>query len=889
MPDAEPRLAAALADRYRLEREIGAGGMATVYLAHDLKHDRKVAVKVLRAELSAVIGADRFLAEIKTTAALQHPHILPLFDSGQAAGFLFYVMPLIEGESLRDRLKREHQLPVEDAVRLAKEIGSALDYAHRHGVIHRDIKPENVLLHDGAALVADFGIALAVSQAGGARMTETGLSLGTPGYMSPEQATGERGLDARSDVYSVGCLLYEMLAGEPPHTGPTIQAVIAAVVTKEPERLALRRRSVPANVEAAVHKALAKLPADRFPSADAFVRALSEPATSASLAAMSGFVPTAPAPASKRQMLLMGAGTLLLAGIAAWGWLRPKPKPFPNRYAMYLRTLETLSGSVLGGRLAITKDGRKIAYVGRGEGNTRIWIKEAGQINPTPLAGTEGGLSPFFSPDGSHLGFVKDGRTVRVIPLDGGSALTLVDSANATAAYWGGDGYVYFEVDSGISRIKSTGGPREPVFEFHSGNHVIGSEWPVVLPGNHGMLFRERRDGQAPADYEIMLQPLPKGQARALVHGVYATYSPTGHLVVVTFDGKLLAVPFDLGKMEVSGSPSALYDGLESNPFASAIGLSDAGTLIYQTASQSSARELVWVTRDGGVTQVDPAWKTDGTIINFSLSPNEHSIAVELQRGTKTDIWVKQLPGGPFSRITFGDTAFTRPTWAHDGSQIIYLSDRGDGGGLPNIRRADGVGAATRLLPGRTAFGQAFESGDGSWLVLRRVVTDPGNGDIYAVHHGDTTLVPLVTSQAAEMVPSLSPDGKWLAYASDESGTAEVYVRPFPNATAARWQVSTAGGTAPRWAHSGKELFFRSGKGELISVPVSTTPTFNVGQPKVLFSLSPFLMNPGVQTYSVSNDDKRFLMMRETVAGESGLMTVTENWFEELRNRTTPK
>jgi len=291
--DELPRhLADALADRYRFEREIGAGGMATVYLAHDLRHDRSVAVKVLRPELAAVIGAERFLAEIKTTAALQHPHILPLFDSGQADGFLFYVMPLIEGESLRDRLNREHQLSVEDSVRLAKEIGSALDYAHRHGVIHRDIKPENILLHDGAALVADFGIALAVSQAGGNRMTETGLSLGTPGYMSPEQATGERTLDARADVYSLGCLLYEMLAGEPPHTGPTVQAVIAAVVTKEPERLSARRRSVPANVDYAVHKALAKLPADRFASAEAFVRALSEPVTGAMTSApTAGYAP----------------------------------------------------------------------------------------------------------------------------------------------------------------------------------------------------------------------------------------------------------------------------------------------------------------------------------------------------------------------------------------------------------------------------------------------------------------------------------------------------------------------------------------------------------------------------------------------------------------------
>ncbi len=225
------RLGAALADRYRIERELGAGGMATVYLAQDLRHDRQVALKVLKPELAAVIGAERFLNEIKVTANLQHPHILPLYDSGEADGLLFYVMPLIEGESLHDRLIRERQLPVEDAVAITSAVAGALDYAHRHDVIHRDIKPENILLHDGQPLVADFGIALAVSEAGGSRLTETGLSLGTPFYMSPEQATGERVIDKRSDVYSLGCVAYEMLAGEPPHTGPTSQAVIAKILT----------------------------------------------------------------------------------------------------------------------------------------------------------------------------------------------------------------------------------------------------------------------------------------------------------------------------------------------------------------------------------------------------------------------------------------------------------------------------------------------------------------------------------------------------------------------------------------------------------------------------------------------------------------------------------
>ncbi len=272
------RLGAALADRYGIKRELGQGGMATVFLAHDLRHDRPVALKVLRAELAAVIGAERFLAEIKTTANLQHPHILPLFDSGSADSFLYYVMPYVEGESLRDRLSREKQVPVAEAVRIATEVAGALDYAHRHGVVHRDIKPENILLHGGHALVADFGIALAVSTAGGGtRMTETGMSLGTPHYMSPEQAMGEREITPKADIYALGCVLYEMLLGEPPFTGPTAQAVVAEVLTQKPKSIVARRERVPGHVEDAVFTALEKLPADRFATAAAFAEALARP------------------------------------------------------------------------------------------------------------------------------------------------------------------------------------------------------------------------------------------------------------------------------------------------------------------------------------------------------------------------------------------------------------------------------------------------------------------------------------------------------------------------------------------------------------------------------------------------------------------------------------
>jgi serine/threonine-protein kinase len=327
--DTARQLDEALAGRYRIERELGAGGMATVYLAHDLKHDRKVAIKVLRPELAAVIGAERFLAEIKTTSNLQHPHILPLFDSGIApveghgiATCLYYVMPFVEGESLRDRLTREKQLPIPDAVRIASEVAAALDYAHRRGVIHRDIKPENILLHEGSALVADFGIALALSGAGSTRMTETGMSLGTPHYMSPEQAMGEREITGRSDVYALGCVTYEMLIGEPPFTGPTAQAIIARVMTAEPARLTAQRKSIAPPIEAAVLTALARVPADRFGTAAEYAAALRGESPGSTTAI--GPAGLAPVRGTRRRLLagLAAAAALLLVALGMVWMLR---------------------------------------------------------------------------------------------------------------------------------------------------------------------------------------------------------------------------------------------------------------------------------------------------------------------------------------------------------------------------------------------------------------------------------------------------------------------------------------------------------------------------------------------------------------------------------------
>jgi serine/threonine protein kinase len=417
--DPRDQLQADLADRYVLERELGRGGMAMVYLAHDLKHDRDVALKILRPDLAAVLGRERFLAEIRLTAKLDHPHILTLIDSGESNGLLWYVVPFIRGESLRQKLQREKQLGLDEALTITKQIAGALEYAHQHGVIHRDLKPENILIHEGEAMLADFGIALAVKEAGGNRLTETGLSLGTPQYMSPEQATGDRMLDARSDVYSLGAVLYEMLAGEPPHTGATVQAVIAKLMTERPTRLKTVRDTVPEGVDAAVAKALAKVPADRFSSAAAFVTALARPE-----------LRTRPLPISRTRSrgALWGAAVALTAlGVTGIAYLR---RPNSRSVAPYHRVQLTTSG--VAHTPVLSPDGSQVAYAAREcpEGGACVWsivVRETATGVERPLIGDL--VQPSlrrWSPNGLWLLYetVSPGGTY-TIPRIGGSATRL--------------------------------------------------------------------------------------------------------------------------------------------------------------------------------------------------------------------------------------------------------------------------------------------------------------------------------------------------------------------------------------------------------------------------------------------------------------------------------
>ena len=880
-----------LADRYRIERELGAGGMATVYLAHDVRHDRKVALKVLRPELAAILGADRFLQEIKTTANLQHPHILPLHDSGEVDGVVFYVMPFVEGESLRDRLHREHQLPVEDALRITTEVASALDYAHRHGVVHRDIKPENILLHDGQALVADFGIALAVSRSEGAtRMTETGMSLGTPHYMSPEQAMGEREITPRSDVYALGCVLYEMLTGEPPFTGSTAQAIVARVLTEEPRPITAQRRTVPPHVEAAVITALEKLPADRFPSAADFAAAIagktvSRPGTGVRSA-------TIRSPLSLRVAV---ATAVAAAGFAVWGWLRPRPEPSLVRYTLGLRADQALQQGLLGVNIAISPDGQRFVYLGPGERNGRLWLKERDRLDPIPLAGTEGAINPTFSPDGRHIAFsAGTAYTLKVIATDGGPPLTLVSEPGALTGAagglaWSDDGWIYFDVGSmGYSRVRPNGGKPEPVMALDSTLGEIGLAWPQVLPGGKQLLIRSRR-GLNPDDFQLLTFDLSTHRRHVIGAGLIARYLAPGFLVYVRADGTLMGARFQPGDTALRSPAVPLAQGIGVKVFGSVdLALSSDGTLLYVPGSASGAvGEGVWVSRDGDVSALQPPLAI-GSSANrgLALSPDGTRLAVDNTGDRSVDIWVKQLPGGPFSRLTFDGTVNIRPSWTADGRSLLFISNR-DSAFAVWQQRADGSRPAELVLRTGYPVTEAQISRDGGWLVYR--VTGTASRDIYGVHLGagqDTTPVRLLTSRFNEQGLALSPDGRWLAYVSDESGVSEVYVRPFPRTDLGRWQVSTGGGTAPRWSHSGRELFYLSGIGDMMVAAVTSTPTFSPAAPRRLFTLGSAIWPSNVVPYyDLSPDDRRFIMVRVGSVGQSagaGAIVVVENWRQEL-------
>jgi serine/threonine-protein kinase len=881
MTDTMERLSASLAQRYRVERELGAGGMATVYLARDIRHDRDVAIKVLHPDLGAALGGERFLAEIKTTAKLQHPHILPLLDSGEADGLLYYVMPYVAGETLRARLERERQLPIDDAVRIAREIADALNAAHSLGIIHRDIKPENVLLQGGHALVADFGIALAVQTAGGQRMTQTGLSLGTPQYMSPEQAMGERTIDARADIYALGAVTYEMLAGEPPFTGPTVQAIVARVMNEDPRALVMQRKAIPDVVESAVLRALEKLPADRFATAGEFAAALTGGVSSTT--AVRGNR-ASPARAS-RAVLMASAVAVAMTALAAWGWLRPHAAPPVVRYLLTVDSVSQLHDWM--GEIALSPDGATLAYGGGLNGLLHLRRRDA--LSFTTVPGTDGAISPCFSPDGRQIAFWRNGAFV-VMPAAGGQQVVIADALDVPeACSWGADGYIYRVLSPrgvySVVRMRPTANAAQTVVVQGDTATDAFFALPEALPNKKAVLFQAlSRNGKT----AIVAADIATGHRTVVVpDGVRARYALNGQLLYTTSDGKLWSIAFDQGSLKVSGEPSAVGDGVPSTMVGPTdFAVSASGTLAYAVDYTSTLAELLMVSRSGVEVPIDSAWR--GRFASPALSRDGSLLALSVSNGQGSDIWIKRTSGGSPQKFTLESGNNTEPEFTPDGRSLSFINGGSGSSRWLNLlaQPLEGGGKAARVLESDRSISEHTWSPSGRMVAVRTTTSDVGAGDILAgsLEASPMKMTPIVASSRSEYSPTSSPDGRFMAYASNESGRFEVYVVPFPNPGTAKWQVTTTGGRAPRWGRRGGEIFYIDLSSNLVSAAVTTSPAFAVQSRTVLFNAAAYsILAISRHSFDVMPDDQHFLMIRRRGGSPSAQMVVVENWFDELR------
>jgi eukaryotic-like serine/threonine-protein kinase len=890
------RLNAALAGRYRIERHLGEGGMASVYLCEDLKHDRKVALKLLKPELAAVLGADRFVVEIKTTASLQHPHILPLFDSGTADGFLFYVMPFIEGETLRDKLNRETQLGVDEAVRIAREVLDALQYAHEHGIVHRDVKPENILLHGGHAMVADFGIALAVSAAAGGRMTETGLSLGTPHYMSPEQATAEKEITARSDVYSLGSVLYEMLTGNPPHTGASAQQIIMKIITEPAEPLTKYRKSVPPNVVAAVAKSLEKLPADRFESAKAFAEALGNQAFRTQTEAGTW----APAVGSRRQQALVAAvalGALALGFILANAWqLARTPPRNAGRFVLSAPPSAPLNPTPNSIDVAISPDGKLVAYVaGPARG---LYMRAVDSLNGAMLAGTDGAYSPVFSPDGKSIAFYSEGQ-MRKVPARGGPVIPLAAVPVLMGISWGTNDTIVAGVLLGsLLAVPAGGGTAIELTKADTtaGKVRVTRRWPEVLPGNRGVIYTTQ-SGEG-GTFHLAVFDRKTGRERTLDQvGSSPRWSPTGH-VIYSAEDALWALPFDPVRLQATGAPVLVLAGVAaksrgSSTFSIA---RDEGSLVFSTANVG-ARSMAWIDSVGRSASLegalpnsyrDPRFSPDGNVL--ALVSGGHVFTYDIRRATLT-----QLTRDSVNNYT--------PVWTPDGRNIVYTTTRG---GRPQLymRRADGSGtdqplakAAPDLLDMRA---NAFTRDGARLLVTHVPATVQCWISVLTMKDGKVTdSADLVKNTGCNDFPALSPDERWIAYTASDAGLTRpaVMVERFPEG-GTRQQLSDGEGRFPMWSRDGRTVYYEAGD-SVIAVPVRSDASLELSRPRLLFRASILQAVAGTRPLDVGRDGRfaAVLTGAPQVGGTAGAsaspvppsIVLVQDWASELRRMFAKK
>jgi len=886
---------------YEVVAQIGAGGMGEVYEARDTKLGRNVAIKVLPAAfVNDSERLSRFQREARMLAALNHPNIAAIYGLEESGPIRALVMELVEGPTLAERI-RGGAIPLDEALPIARQVADAVEYAHDKNVIHRDLKPANIkVTADGAVKVLDFGLAKAMSEESAEgdmsnsptlsmAATRQGVILGTAAYMSPEQAKGKP-VDRRTDIWAFGCVFYEMLTGKQAFQGEDITEVLASVVKSEPAFDALPART-PALIRNLLRRCLEKNPRRRLGHISE-ARVLIEDVLSGAVTAEPvAEAAIASAPLAWKRALPWATGVVVsvMTGFAVW-MLRPAPPPLPvSRVVIPLPARDPLAGTA-GSMLALSPDGTQLAYVAGAQ--QRIYLRALDAMEAKPLTGTEGATSPFFSPDGQWIGFFANGK-LKKVAVSGGAVLTLCDAGNPRGGTWGANDTIVFAAGNttGLSQVPAAGGESGALTKLKEG--VLSHRWPQFLPDGKTILYTIGV-GTSYDDANIVVQRLDSAEPKVLIRGgTYPQYAPTGHLVYYRA-GTIMAVPFDASRLEVRGTPAPALEGVMSGAGGTGAGqfsFSSLGSLVYVPGGpQDLAQQtLVWVDRKGAA---QPLPAPPHAYANPRFSPDGRQVAFDIAEAGKQDIRIYDLMRDTLTRLTFeGINAF--PVWTPDGKRVAYRSQQS---GAFNIfwKPADGSGAEERLTTSPNNQSPSYFSLDGRTLgyILQNSKT---GWDLWELPlEGERKPRPFLQTPFNEITQRLSPDGRWVAYLSDESGRYEVYVQPFPG-PGGKWQISTDGGGEVSWSPKGNELFYRTGdqREKMMAVDIHAQPSFSAGKARLLFE-GPYTSNAANgavgPNYSMSLDGQRFLMLKpgQQVQQQSTALTqinVVQNWFEELKRR----
>lgn len=879
--------------------------MGEVYQARDTRLGRAVAVKVLPAgAIDKPEMRQRFEREARAISSLNHPHICTIHDVGRQGSTDYLVMEYLEGEDLAQRLKKG-PLPLDQALRIATQIADAVDRAHRAGITHRDLKPANIMLTRDGPKVLDFGLAKSKRDlAGGAAaepdatsmptmtspLTTAGVIAGTLQYMAPEQLEGKEA-DARSDIFAFGAILYEMVTGRKAFEGASPASLIAGILEREPVPLSELQPLAPPLLQRTIHACLAKDPDQRRQTArDVLIdlRWISEQGTQTAESA------PGLAPPFGRERIVWAAAALaasLLGGALVWVFHRAASVPAETmRFGITLPAGDTLGGSwYWPPSAAISRDGKQLAYVATNNGITQMYLRAMSVWVAKPLPGTAGANTPFFSPDGQWLGMFAGGNLIK-IPVRGGPPLTIASlTTDVHGAYWAADGAIYFGTDGPLFKVPASGGAPQPASELDRKKQETDHRFPELLPGGNALLLAVRHADQPSfdeADIEVML--LKTGERRLIVKsGTNPRFLPTGHLVFVR-SGVLLAAPFDPDKLELKGSPTPVLESVVENPRKGAgqFDVSTNGSLIYIPGGVTfGEHELVLVDR-AGVERVLTAKKRPYE--DFSLSPDGRFAATTIE-GPVTDTWIHDIARDTDTRLTFG-VEHRDPCWSPDGKRVAYSGYR-DGKSTIDWKPVDGNGPEEQLVAlDHGDLMPWFFSRDGRFLVFA-VYSPATRADVWILPmDGDRKPRPLLESRFDEEWAQLSPDSRWIAYNSDESGRPEVYVASFPG-LGSKLRISTQGGVHPHWSPDGRELFYRLDAGleagrplaprvKLMAASIETSPALKAGTPHMLFE-GPFFASS--HDYAVTPDGKGFIFIREIQAASAyPELKVVLNWFEEL-------